>query len=79
MACKALYDAKVCTTKIVTQNVDGLHQRTRFPRTLIAELHGSVYKERCSSCERVYARDFDDEYEAESREESTSHGEDVRS
>ena len=58
MACKALYDAKVLT-KIVTQNVDGLHQRAGVPEDAIAELHGSVYKERCSSCERVYARDFD--------------------
>ncbi|CAL6296711.1 unnamed protein product [Bathycoccus prasinos] len=58
MACKALYDAKVLT-KIVTQNVDGLHQRAGVPEDAIAELHGSVYKERCSSCERIYARDFD--------------------
>ena len=58
MACKALYDAKVLT-KIVTQNVDGLHQRAGVPEDAIAELHGSVYKERCSNCERVYARDFD--------------------
>ena len=58
MACKALYDAKVLT-KIVTQNVDGLHQRAGVPEDAIAELHGSVYKERCSSCERIYMRDFD--------------------
>lgn len=58
MACKALYDAKVLT-KIVTQNVDGLHQRAGIPEDAIAELHGSVYKERCSSCERIYMRDFD--------------------
>ena len=58
MACKALYDAKVLT-KIVTQNVDGLHQRAGVPEDAIAELHGSVYKERCSSCERIYTRDFD--------------------
>jgi len=58
MACKALFDAKVLT-EIVTQNVDGLHQRAGIPEAACAELHGSVYKERCSSCERVYARDFD--------------------
>ena len=58
MACKAMFDAKVLS-KIVTQNVDGLHQRAGVPDEAVAELHGSVYKERCSSCERVYRRDFD--------------------
>jgi len=58
MACKAMFDAKVLS-KIVTQNVDGLHQRAGVPDEAVAELHGSVYKERCSSCERVYCRDFD--------------------
>ena len=58
MACKTLFDANVLS-KIVTQNVDGLHQRSGVPDEVVAELHGSVYKERCSSCERVYVRDFD--------------------
>ncbi len=58
MACKTLFDANVLS-KIVTQNVDGLHQRSGVPDEVVAELHGSVYKERCSFCERVYVRDFD--------------------
>ena len=58
MACKTLFGANVLS-KIVTQNVDGLHQRSGVPDEVVAELHGSVYKERCSFCERVYVRDFD--------------------
>ncbi len=35
---------------LVTQNVDGLHQRAGSER--VVEIHGSLYRTRCSGCER---------------------------
>jgi len=37
---------------VVTQNIDGLHQRAGSER--VWELHGSVYKNRCVRCGRAY-------------------------
>lgn len=36
--------------RIITQNVDGLHQRAGTPPHAVAELHGTVYRVRCSVC-----------------------------
>jgi len=37
---------------VATQNVDGLHQRAGS--SVVAELHGSLFRSRCLSCDRSY-------------------------
>jgi mono-ADP-ribosyltransferase sirtuin 6 len=46
-------------TYIVSQNVDGLHLRSGVPRSLLAELHGNCFAERCSKCGKEHVRDFE--------------------
>lgn len=44
---------------IISQNVDGLHLKSGIPRSCLAELHGSSFREVCSSCKKEYVRDFE--------------------
>ena len=39
-------------TAVITQNVDGLHQKAGSKNVL--ELHGSIYRNRCMQCGRAY-------------------------
>lgn len=39
---------------IVTQNIDGLHQKAGSPDEHVLELHGSSHRVRCSRCGRLY-------------------------
>lgn len=39
-------------TAIITQNVDGLHQKAGSEN--VFELHGSIYRNRCMQCGKVY-------------------------
>ena len=43
-------------TAIVTQNIDGLHQKAGS-RTVL-ELHGSIHRNRCRRCARFYPPEF---------------------
>lgn len=46
-------------THIVSQNVDGLHLRSGVPESSLSELHGNIFKEKCSECALEYVRNFD--------------------
>mmetsp|Transcript_8732 Transcript_8732/g.18465 ORF Transcript_8732/g.18465 Transcript_8732/m.18465 type:complete len:346 (-) Transcript_8732:271-1308(-) len=41
---------------IVTQNVDGLHQKTNLPRTKLSVLHGDIFTETCDLCSTEHVR-----------------------
>jgi mono-ADP-ribosyltransferase sirtuin 6 len=40
--------------QIVTQNVDGLHQRAHMPRSNLSILHGCVFETKCERCGQLY-------------------------
>ena len=35
---------------VVTQNIDGLHQKAGSPEDMVLELHGTVHRTRCMNC-----------------------------
>jgi NAD-dependent deacetylase len=48
--------------KVVTQNVDDLHERAGAPQVM--HLHGSLFAPRCFVCARPYTLPLDDDFEA---------------
>ncbi|MEU8264893.1 Sir2 family NAD-dependent protein deacetylase [Micromonospora sp. NPDC048999] len=37
--------------RVLTQNVDGLHQRAGLPARMVLELHGTIHEVRCTGCD----------------------------
>jgi NAD-dependent deacetylase len=51
---------------IITQNIDGLHQKAGSEPASIIELHGSAHRVRCLDCGRLFdAEPFDREFDGE--------------
>lgn len=50
----ARLEANGVLTAIVTQNIDGLHQKAGNADDRVIELHGTAHRIRCMSCERVF-------------------------
>ena len=40
-------------TAVITQNIDGLHQKSGIPDDKIIELHGNTRRVRCMSCNKI--------------------------
>lgn len=52
-ACKVLFDIGKLYC-VITQNVDGLHQKAGVPEELVLELHGNARIVCCLNCEKTY-------------------------
>jgi NAD-dependent deacetylase len=52
-ACKRLWEMGKLLA-VVTQNVDGLHQKAGVPEELVLELHGNAWRVKCLSCGNSY-------------------------
>jgi NAD-dependent deacetylase len=50
-------EGKGILRSVITQNVDGLHQRAGLPAGAVIELHGNAGRARCLDCAAAYSRD----------------------
>ena len=57
----AKMEARDCCQSLITQNIDGLHQMAGSKK--VRELHGSVHRNYCRSCNKEYGLQFMIEHE----------------
>lgn len=43
---------------LISQNPDGVHMKSGFPRKNMSELHGNTAIEKCEKCHKEHLRDF---------------------
>lgn len=54
--CLAKWEAQGKLDAVITQNIDGLHQKAGSKR--VYELHGSVLRNYCTRCHKAYSAEF---------------------
>ena len=54
--CLAQWEAQGKLDAVITQNIDGLHQKAGSKR--VYELHGSVLRNYCTRCHKAYSAEF---------------------
>ncbi|REH55903.1 NAD-dependent deacetylase [Kutzneria buriramensis] len=47
--------AGLANTRVLTQNVDGLHQKAGTPERKVSELHGSMHRTVCVGCRKTFS------------------------
>ena len=52
----ARWEEEGCLSAVITQNIDGLHQKAGSKQ--VFELHGSVWRNRCRRCGKSYSPEF---------------------
>jgi NAD-dependent deacetylase len=56
LAVATLYQMRLVQA-VITQNIDGLHQKAGIPDSVVIELHGNTRRVRCMRCDQLFPLD----------------------